>query len=49
MKRLSDYPIYIQVMAMPFMWIVAVFKILYTIPIVIIGKCNDIANKFESL
>jgi hypothetical protein len=46
-QNLNSYPFLVQIVCIPIIWIIAVFKILITIPILIIGKCNSIINNFK--
>ena len=39
-KNPSDVPFWLCIIITPFLWIMAVIKLLYVIPIMIIGKLN---------
>ena len=50
MKNFNDEsfnksPMWIQLLVLPFMYIVMICKILITIPMFIIAKCNKFLNK----
>jgi len=39
-KRFIDFPMWLQLLTLPWMYFVAICKILITIPMYIIAKCN---------
>ena len=47
-KKLTDYPLIVQVITIPLTYTLAIFKILVTIPIVVISKCNKLINDTEN-
>lgn len=44
---LNDYPFFIQIITLPFTWIIAILKILIMIPIWVTGKCNRIIESVK--
>lgn len=46
-QSLIEYPFYVQLLAMPFMWILAGLKILIAVPIVIVTICNVLIQKAD--
>jgi len=47
MKRKQFIDIMVQFLLIPLHWALAVYKIIQTIPIVIIGRCNEEIDKYE--
>jgi len=43
-KSLNNYPFIVHVLAIPFMYILAILKIVIVIPMFVVAKCNDIMN-----
>lgn len=46
-KKINEYPYLIGVVAIPFLYLMMVVKILQTIPITVIALCNGLIEKVE--
>jgi hypothetical protein len=48
MRKLTDYPLWAQIAAIPIAWILMILKVLIVIPVYIVGRCNDIMSRFDT-
>ena len=46
-KGLNSYPFIVQVITLPFTWVIAILKVLVMIPVWVISKCNGIMENVE--
>lgn len=44
---LNKYPFIVQVICLPLIWTIAIFKVLIAIPIWITAKCNGVIERIE--
>ena len=45
MKKINEYPMWVQTLAIPFLYIIMIIKVLEAIPILVITRCNTIIDK----
>jgi hypothetical protein len=45
MKKLNDYPLWVQVICIPLIYVVMVLKVVILIPLLVISYCNNIINR----
>ena len=46
-KKLKDYSIWVQILTIPFTWAYMIIKVLITVPIVVVVKCNTFMYELE--
>ena len=45
MKNLNEYPMWVQTLAIPVLYVIMIIKVMEVIPIVIIAGCNTLIEK----